>query len=429
MKQFIVIFLLCLISLNAQSETVTGSDKEFLFDAVVFKGEDKGKSRLDVFVVVPYQTLEFVKSGAVYGSKYDVFIEIYNIETGEVVNDNFSRTITADDYYIAAGGSAEFDYNQKIYTLPPGEYRLKITLSDKISNREYSRSRKVSVIDFEDFDFALSGLLLISSIEEANGKFKITPHISDDLGKLESDFFTFFECYNYKNINEFFLTYQILDSKDRIIEKGKIESKNIKPGTNQIYLKIPSPDNLSTGFYSLKIIALSSYKTDYDENDYIAVAQRSIRIEQSLIGNLLDNLDDAIRRLRYVAFQEEIDRIKDAPDRKEKEKRFLAFWKEKDPTPATDRNEAFRQYYSRIDYANRNFKSYTEGWMTDKGMVYVIFGPPYSAERQNRYGDNRVYEVWRYSNNREFVFVDNTGFGDFRLIRPATIVEKYEYKN
>jgi hypothetical protein len=68
--------------------------------------------------------------------------------------------------------------------------------------------------------------------------------------------------------------------------------------------------------------------------------------------------------------------------------------------------------------------------MTDKGMVYIIFGPPVSYERrQDYYNPNRVYERWYYSNNREFLFVDNNGFGDFRLVEPPAVTEKYEYRN
>jgi GWxTD domain-containing protein len=429
MKKILILIFIAIFAMNAEDKFQNDSDNEFLLDAIVFKGDSVGKSRLDIFVVVPYKSLEFIKSGDIYGSKYDVFIDVYNVETNEVLTDNYSRVITAEDYFIASGGSAEFDYNQNIYYLEPGDYRMKIIVHDKISNREYTRSRRVSVIDFNSFDLSLSGIMLVSSIEENNGKYKINPHISDNIGKIENDFFAFFECYNFKGLNEIPLVYQITDKNDKVVQQGEVITEAINDGSNRLYMKIDSPGKLSTGVYSLRIIALKENSNDFSEQNYLAVAQRSVKIEQSLIGNLLEDIDNAIRQLRYAAFQEEIDKIKDAPNRAEKEKRFMEFWKSKDPSPNTDRNEAFNQYYNRINYANRNFKSYTEGWMTDKGMVYVIYGPPYSAERQNRYGDNRVYEIWRYNNNREFVFIDNTGFGDFRLIRPATIVEKYEYRN
>lgn len=148
---------------------------------------------------------------------------------------------------------------------------------------------------------------------------------------------------------------------------------------------------------------------------------------RTLGGNVLSDITTAIKQLRYVAYQSDVDYINEGNTEAERQMRFEAFWKKLDPSPGTDRNEAFEEYYSRIDYANRAFKSFQEGWLTDKGMVYIIFGPPYSSDRQNNYNDGRIYERWVYLNNREFVFIDNSGFGDFRMIRPMSVTEKYRY--
>ena len=53
-----------------------------------------------------------------------------------------------------------------------------------------------------------------------------------------------------------------------------------------------------------------------------------------------------------------------------------------------------RSYYKRVEEANEFFTTYKEGWKTDKGMVYVIMGPPARVQR------NRTREVWLYSQNR-----------------------------
>ena len=51
---------------------------------------------------------------------------------------------------------------------------------------------------------------------------------------------------------------------------------------------------------------------------------------------------------------------------------------------------AFRSYYERVEEANRLFSTYTDGWKTDRGMVYVLFGPP------DRVEDRFDTEVWVY---------------------------------
>ena len=77
------------------------------------------------------------------------------------------------------------------------------------------------------------------------------------------------------------------------------------------------------------------------------------------------------------------------------------------------------EYYARIRIANERYSHYTEGWKTDMGMVFIIYGEPSSIERVP-FGDyTKPYEVWDYYNiNKRFVFVDNTGFGDYRLTTP-----------
>jgi hypothetical protein len=53
------------------------------------------------------------------------------------------------------------------------------------------------------------------------------------------------------------------------------------------------------------------------------------------------------------------------------------------------------------------------------GMVYIIFGEPSNIERHPYEMDTKPYEIWAYYNiNKQFVFVDNSGFGDYRLITP-----------
>ena len=92
----------------------------------------------------------------------------------------------------------------------------------------------------------------------------------------------------------------------------------------------------------------------------------------------------------------------------------------KDPSPKTDVNEVLIEYYRRIAYANDHFESYYDGWRTDMGMIYVTLGPPNYVERHPFEYDSKPYEIWSYYDiNREFIFVDQTGFGDYRLYQPV----------
>ena len=83
------------------------------------------------------------------------------------------------------------------------------------------------------------------------------------------------------------------------------------------------------------------------------------------------------------------------------------------------------EYYGRIQFANQNFGHYIDGWKTDMGMIYVIFGSPSNIERHPFELDSKPYEIWTYYDlGREFIFVDMSGFGDYRLQTPLWDVNR-----
>jgi GWxTD domain-containing protein len=135
--------------------------------------------------------------------------------------------------------------------------------------------------------------------------------------------------------------------------------------------------------------------------------------------------------MRYIAKKNGVKKIQSSPPEKRREA-FLEFWRENDPTPGTEANELMDEYYRRVNYANANFRSFREGWKTDMGMVYIIFGPPSETDRNpfNRFGalyagrTVKAAELWIYYDlNRQFVFFDEIGNGEFRMVYPLSVDE------
>jgi GWxTD domain-containing protein len=148
---------------------------------------------------------------------------------------------------------------------------------------------------------------------------------------------------------------------------------------------------------------------------------RSCFIQLKGLPPSIVNIDKAVDQLKYIATEDEISYIKGAPAPDEEQRRFLEFWAKRDPDPSTVENELMDEYYSRVEYADKNFSNFGEGWRSDRGMVYIMFGRPENIDRYPFNANNKPYEIWYYyALNRQFIFVDDTGFGDYRLHYPTT---------
>ena len=107
----------------------------------------------------------------------------------------------------------------------------------------------------------------------------------------------------------------------------------------------------------------------------------------------------------------------------EREQFIEQFWLRRDPTPGTIENEFKEEHYRRIAYANEHYAAASPGWTTDRGRIYIQYGPPDEIESHPG-GSDAIpypYEQWRYryiegiGNDVTAEFTDRTGTGDYRM--------------
>lgn len=82
----------------------------------------------------------------------------------------------------------------------------------------------------------------------------------------------------------------------------------------------------------------------------------------------------------YIITPEERAAFKKLQTDEEREEFIEQFWLRRDPDPDTPENEYREEYYRRIAYANEKFTSGIPGWKTDRGRIYITWGPPDSVE-------------------------------------------------
>ena len=125
--------------------------------------------------------------------------------------------------------------------------------------------------------------------------------------------------------------------------------------------------------------------------------------------------DDAefMARVNYIITPEERKIFLELPAA-EKDVFKEEFWKRRDPDPATEENEFKIQYFERMDEADKMFPSEGRpGWQTDRGRMYVLFGPP--SERLTYPMDAvQCREVWYYG-TFPIIFIDEHCNGQYRM--------------
>lgn len=405
-------------------------------DVVSFRGETDTAVRADVYLGVPYSSLQFVQISGGYAAEYSAVITVRDAAGRKFAQKNFGQRCTTPDYETTRGASGAADYTQTVFALPKGQYSIEAAVTDALAKRELRATLTLSAaLNWRTQLIGISGLLLVSSIEERGGRYSITPYLSTNIGRLTEPFFAFFETYNNtSDITEADFLWELIDAKGAVALRGPAVRRKLGAETGRHYVSVPAAKNLAAGKYTFRVLVInpadsaSGGKASSRRNDVLASAEKSVVIERGLAEASGKELDKLVGRLLYAATQAEIDLIEQAGAPEEKKRLFDEFWQRLDPTPNSVQNEAFDEYYARIEQANQRFRSAREGWLTDMGAVYVIFGPPVSTDRSPAVSaSGRSIVRWTMAGGRQFAFVDDMGFGDYRLTTPLPAGEKYRY--
>jgi GWxTD domain-containing protein len=136
----------------------------------------------------------------------------------------------------------------------------------------------------------------------------------------------------------------------------------------------------------------------------------------------------------YIITDQERAAFKALATDQEREKFIEQFWLRRDPTPGTPENEFRDEHDRRIAYANSRFTAEIPGWKTDRGRIYIQYGPPDEIESHPTGGTYRrpaeegggttntfPFEQWRYrliegiGNNVIIEFVDTNRSGEYHM--------------
>lgn len=408
MKKTLLILIFISTGLFAQVEyshgiEVSGEFPGFFLDAANFKGKSVEKTRVDIFLQVPYSNLQFIKSPKGFSAEYTVTLIFYDEDKDNIILERLWNEEISADNFVKASSSKNFKFSYRSFELPPEDYILSCNVLDKDSKKDFTLEAKIKVDEFNE-EIQFSDIIFISS--ERDGQ--IIPNVSNTFSSADSSLYFYFEIYSEKE-QTVSLEFEIENKEEEVLKK-ETSNYDLVKGANQIKQSMDAT-KASLGIYKLSI------KAKNEDGDVLAGMSKSFLSKIYGFPAAITDLEKAVEQMIYIANNDEIYEIQEAGEYEAILAKFKEFWKTKDPSPNTAENEVLFEYYRRIAYANKHFKHYFDGWKTDMGMIYIVLGPPNNVERHPFEFDQKPYEIWEYYDiNQRFVFVDETGFGDYRML-------------
>jgi GWxTD domain-containing protein len=138
----------------------------------------------------------------------------------------------------------------------------------------------------------------------------------------------------------------------------------------------------------------------------------------------------------YIITDAERNAFKNLQFDPEREHFIEQFWQRRDPTPGTVENEFKEEHYRRIAYANEHYSAGISGWKTDRGRIYITYGPP--DEKETHPSGNATstvpFEQWLYhfidgvGTNVVIEFIDPEKTGEYRMTTDPSEKDAYAAK-
>jgi GWxTD domain-containing protein len=329
-----------------------------------------------------------------------------------------SFTLPSDQYYFIAQISDEYN------PLISDSLRFDINISSPIKN-------KVSISDPE-----LCISIRNTPKDEKNIFYKNTleviPNPNLIFGKDFPIIYVYSELYGLNNIkNDNFSfnldIYSVSGKGIKSIQKQKTKRYESSVEVNQINCA-----DLPSGPYILRCSIVDgkdslqkslSYKKFYIFNPQIKASEDSA----GFIADEFDSMNESDINMEFqlAKYLEKRDppgvkKLSENPDLKEKKSLLSGFWKTKSDDGSVNKNNFRKMFLNSLQYVNKAFRTgQRPGWKTDRGRIYLTYGPPSNYERYPNQNDERPYEIWYYDNlegGAIFVFIDLSTMGDYRLV-------------
>jgi len=420
-----------------EEEEVEPARASIFFEPVNFIADDTTKSRVDFNFNIPYDFFVFVRSSSNpddYVARGEISVEVLNSRGLSIATDIVHKELHQSETVgltAKTHGTVQGNFS---FTLEPGTYRTIFEVSDLESRRRIvDRDREITLKRFSDSTQVFSGVLVLNRLEIENDSlisaFPINLGGNATFGK---NFALFFQSTGARKSPE--TVHYSIHKLDLTNKRLTVLEDSVRPDPRFLNCRLEALERDSGLVYSFRprkvgprvntyLINIRGDTLQWGQYDIEvrgsgkAVARKSFAIRWLTMPRCLTDMATATEALQYLMSANEFEEFMKLSD-EEMKKQLEIFWKKRDPTPKTAYNEAMAEYYQRCDYALENFRtlSHADGIKTDRGKIYVLYGPPTKTDRFLT-PNTSPKEIWYYDNLQlKFVFIDESRSGNYKLL-------------
>ena len=417
MKKILFSFFLIYASLFAQPDFIPRLPFE---SEIIALPRTDGDFSVNFIYKIPYSMLVFERKVESFEAGFRVTVEILDedsklvfrdIKDSKVIVNNFDET---NDYNF-------FLQDFLSFKLKAGEYKITALISDMNSTGELQL--EPMKLDLEEYKNKLVQHPLIISSREMMCDDKKNFILANSGGNVpfSSDKFHLIIPITDTSITEIDI---IIENNDEVIISTKVNESYVIPiGIVECekHLSVTrNPEAIALRNFVVRNVNEKlnegevTLKITNDENDIDEEYESKI-----VWFNKPFSLMDPEKAIEFLNFVESDSVVYSLLKQSSSDypKILKDYWAKFDPNPETTYNEVMFEYYTRVDYAIKEFKGIGKGngAKSDRGVVYIRFGKPDKIERSSN-PQGQVMEIWSYSKpERKFTFVDKKGTGNFTL--------------
>jgi GWxTD domain-containing protein len=386
---------------------------------------------IDLYIDIIKGSLIYKSDNNLFSANVDITIQVYQIiNNDKTLIQSRTDVVTVSDASSRVSESGEMAKLSQRIPLLPGRYEIIVSVVDRSSgNQSVGRTSTTIPNPLSDTIGVTDILLLGKSNKDDYGFVPITTYFVQaryDTLKFQLQVTRPFE--EFETLIDMKLSTFLADttharelaaiqpSQGSIIYKG-IEyandkelftsSRTLRSETGSVLIEYitPVPTN---GNYRFEA------NISHGSSDILYKA-REFNITTTNFPSVR-NLQEFVQPLAYLMNRREYnelsrisspDSLKDAID---------VFWLS-EMRNSNKARQVIELYYTRIEQANKQFSNFKEGWKTDMGMIFILFGPPYYVE------NNLDSSIWYYSYNR---YDPRT---TFRFVRPRISNQFFPYQH